>query len=86
LRFTIDNTEKFDIIVSYERKCQMVGYAEIRKSTEYCHKGEYEVAEHWEDGCTVAVRYFKTKKLAEQYMEDNYGSGWDENQGDGFQP
>jgi len=47
----------------------MAGSKIIRKSTEYSHKGEWEVVHYWDDDCTIQVRYFKTRKEAEKYLE-----------------
>ena len=43
---------------------------EIRKSNDPRHIGRYEVAHYWDDGVTVQVRYFKTKKEAKEYLKN----------------
>ena len=44
---------------------------EIRKSNDPRHIGWYEVAHYWDDGVTVQVRYFKTKKEAKEYFKNH---------------
>ena len=45
---------------------------ELRKSNDPIYKGWYEVAHYWDDGVTVQVRYFKTKKQAKEYLKNHF--------------
>lgn len=44
---------------------------ELRKSKNPIYKGWYEVAHYWDDGVTIQVRYFKTKKDAKDYLKNH---------------
>lgn len=42
----------------------------IRKSNDMFHKGWWEVAHYWDDGVTIQIKYFKTKKEAVEYLKN----------------
>lgn len=50
---------------------------ELRRCRDIAHFGEYAVAHHWADGCTVQVRYFgkgaKGKAAALAYLRNKEG-------------
>ena len=50
---------------------------ELRKCRDLPHFGEYMVAHHWADGCTVQYRYFgkgaKGKAAAMDYLRNHRG-------------
>ena len=35
--------------------------------------GNWEVAHFWEDGVTIQVRYFNTRKAAKKYLDEKTG-------------
>lgn len=43
----------------------------LRKSTDFFHKGWWEVAHYWMDGVTIQIKYFKTKKEAVEYLKND---------------
>lgn len=57
-----------------EKTCEIY---ELRKCRDLTHFGEYAVAHHWADGCTVQYRYFgkgaKGKSAAMEYLRNNKG-------------
>ena len=36
--------------------------------------GNWEVAHFWEDGATIQVAYFKTRKAAQKYIDEKTGA------------
>ena len=36
--------------------------------------GNWEVAHFWEDGVTIQVKYFKTRKAAQKYLDEKTGA------------
>ena len=49
----------------------MNGRYELRTGNSF--HGKWEVAHFWEDGVTIQVRYFKTRKAAQKYLDEKTG-------------
>lgn len=52
----------------------MNGRYELREGNGSYYNGKWEVAHFWDDGVTVQVKYFKTRKAAQKYIDEKTGA------------